>query len=104
MGSVTSRTNGKVETGKGPDIFFGMDEAQEQYTVDFINWMDGGKTHPCNVEAAYQGYETVEAVCASAVKHTGIDLPMEAPYLDSIAEMEKILPEIRMRKFPIIEE
>jgi predicted dehydrogenase len=69
--------NGEIQTEQG-DIWLDQQPVlQIPYFRDFINWLDdGSKIHPCNLAAAYHGYEILEALCVSALDNKPVYLPV----------------------------
>jgi len=50
---------------------------------------DDSKVHPCNVEAAYHGYEILEALCVSALDNKPVYLPVNADQMPDIIKRMK---------------
>jgi len=79
-GAVTASSNGQVLTGEG-DPWHVQEKSRLQplFARDSADWLDDDeKTHPCNVEITYHGYEIAESLCRSAMEHRRIDLPLDA--------------------------
>ena len=76
--------------------------AQDRYTRDFGLWLeDETKVHPSNVEAAYMGYQILEAIYVSALEHRRVDLPMPLPLpYDCLDKLNETLPPVPYRRMP----
>ena len=63
----------------GPGCF-NAEKDQPPYIKDLAEWLDDpDKVHPCNGETTYHGFETVMAICLSALDRRKISLPIESP-------------------------
>jgi predicted dehydrogenase len=60
------------------------------YIADMAEWLDGGKTHPCNFDSAYAGFEIMMALCRSAAHGGQVALPL-AGARDELAELKKAM-------------
>ena len=66
---------------------------QIPYFRDFADWLDdNSKIHPCNISAAYHGYEILEALCVSALDNKPMNLPISA---SDIAEMPDVIERMK---------
>jgi len=80
-----TRDSGGLISGPG-----GMDYAHDMvpYIQQMADWLDDpGKTHPCNGESAYKGFEIMMAICRSAVNRGKVKLPLGPgePELEALA-------------------
>jgi predicted dehydrogenase len=102
-GAFTAATGGKA-IGGDFGTFFEQEQftAQDRYTRDFGLWLDDdSKVHPSNVEAAYMGYQILEAIYVSALEHRRVDLPMPLPLpYDCLDKLNETLPPVPYRRMP----
>ena len=50
---------------------------QAPYMSDLADWLDDdARTHPCNLDVSYHGFEIVTAFCLSALARRKVDLPL----------------------------
>ena len=78
-GAFTRSSQGETIGGNGELWDVQEKKIQTQYLKEFADWLDNDEAvHSCNVEIAYHGYETLEALCISALDHKIVYLPMEA--------------------------
>ncbi len=71
---AVTRDSGGVISGPG-----NMDYAHDMppYVQQIADWLDDpAKTHPCNGESAFKGFEIVMALCRSAAQRGKIKLPL----------------------------
>ena len=62
-------------------------QLQIDYFGEFAEWLDDdGKVHPSNISIAYHGYETLEALCLSALENRLVRLPVNAAEIPDILE------------------
>jgi len=68
---------------------------QQLFAKDLADCLDGkAKTHSCDIDVTYHGYEIMEALCLSAMDRTRIDLPLDqTKECDVFERMRKELPE-----------
>jgi len=84
---------GEIQTVQGDTWDIQEPKLQTPYFRDFISWLDDdSKVHPCNLAAAYHGYEILEALCVSALDNKPVYLPVDADEMpDIIKRMENEL-------------
>ena len=71
--AVTRSSGGLVEGAGGFDV----DKDQPPYIADLAKWLDDPEqVHPCNGDVTYHGFETVMAICISALEHRAVELPL----------------------------
>jgi predicted dehydrogenase len=96
-GTFNRHTSGETLTGAGDTWQMQQDRIQIPYLSQLADWLDGTlEKHPCNLEQAYHGYEILEGLALSALNHTRIDLPLEAPQ-----ESEDLLSRLRQALPPV---
>lgn len=76
-------------------------DAQVRYARDFADWVNGEReSHPCSLDQAYHGYEILEAMYISAVRHTRVDLPVKLPLqYDTLEILRNELGPVNYRRF-----
>lgn len=100
-GACTKATNGRLVEGKDPGWRNHQQiPIQTPYYREFAQWLDDDKqVHSCNIETAYHGYEILEGMCLSALRHTRLDLPVEdLNYTPVLDVMRRELPECGSKK------
>ena len=71
---------------------FDVSHDQPLYIRDLADWLDDDtKVHPCNGEVAYHGFQVAMAICASALDHRQIDLPILPPDEPLVERMRREL-------------
>ena len=65
------------------------------YIQDMAEWLDGGKTHPCNFPSAYAGHEILMALVRSAAQGGQVPLPLESG-IDELALLKEKLPDAKV--------
>jgi predicted dehydrogenase len=104
--AFTAGTRGRLLAGSFRTWREEQTGAQIRYTAAFADWLDDEtKIHPCNVEAAYNGFEAVEGVCISALDKRRIDLPLDPGLGESniLERMKAELPDVPRRILPNVE-
>ena len=82
--------NGQVLTGQGGTWSEQEPNLQIPYFRDFVAWLDdGSKIHPCNIAAAYHGFEILEAICLSALDKKPVYLPVNPNEMSDIIDRMK---------------
>jgi len=102
-GYVWAQTNGEwgcftpesPQMQKGSTEVFHVQEVKVQtpYYAELADWLDDSKkVHSCNIDAAYAGYEILEAAGLSALDHRRVDLPItDFSYEDVLERLRKEL-------------
>ena len=94
-GALTRSSGGAVltEAGENWDTQ-SRDQLQVLFARDFADWLDDDrKTHPCNIDISYHGFEIAEGLYISAMEHRRVDLPLDpSDSGDIIARMLSELP------------
>jgi len=95
-GSFNKTTHGEVIGGEGEG--WAKQERgriQPLFAKDLADCLDDKtKTHSCNIDITYHGYEILEALCLSAMDHKRIDLPLKpGKCSDMFERMRRELPE-----------
>ena len=66
------------------------------YVQDMADWLDDdAKTHPCNFDSAYAGFEIMMALCRSTAGGGQVALPLDSP-ADEIALLRSAVPDRRV--------
>jgi len=82
--------NGKAQGEQGKSWGEQEPGLQTPYFADFVKWLDDdAKVHPCNITAAYHGYEILEALCVSALDNKPVYLPVNVDEMPDIIERMK---------------
>jgi len=100
-------TSPEIRQGDFKDFFLKEQfDAQIRYTKDFADWIRGRpKSHPCNIEQAYHGYEILEAMYISAIERTRVDLPIKLPMnYNALSVLKEKLETVVYRKFNRLED
>ena len=64
------------------------------YIQDMAEWLDDEKkTHPCNGESAYKGFEITMAVLRAIINRGQVKLPL-GPGETEIDEIKKVIPNV----------
>jgi predicted dehydrogenase len=102
-GALTRASHGEVIVGSGdPWSVQAKHRLQSLYLAGLADWLDGQagcssstKAHPCNIDAAYHGYEILEGMCLSALDNVRVDLPLSNTEAsdDVLERMRSELPE-----------
>ena len=71
---------------------FDVNHDQPLYIRDLADWLDDDtKVHPCNGDVTYHGFQITMAICASALDHRRVDLPMAPPDEPLVERMRREL-------------
>lgn len=82
-------------SGKGG---FNVDHDQPLYVRDLADWLDDEtKVHPCNGDVTYHGFQAMMAICASALDHQRVELPMRPPEQPLMERMKQELQQHALR-------
>ncbi len=69
-----------VQTGEGA---MNYDADMPPYIQDMADWLDDdAKTHPCNFESAYKGFEIMMGLCRSAAQGGQTAIPLTEPAIE----------------------
>lgn len=96
-GACTSKTKGRLITGKNPGWYHHQEKViQTPYYIEYAKWLDDDlDIHSCNIRTAYHGYEILEGMCISALDNTRVKLPIkDLNYKPVFSRMESELPDI----------
>ncbi|MBM3745847.1 MAG: Gfo/Idh/MocA family oxidoreductase [Acidobacteria bacterium] len=86
------RVVAKDRMGAGPGSM-NYDLDMPPYIQDIAAWLDEpARTHPCNFESAYQGFEIMMALCRSAAEGGQVALPLREG-ADELALLRSRLPD-----------
>ena len=94
-GAFNPSTGGEMLRGDG-DTWVVQEKSRLQrlFARDMADWLDDpARTHPCNIDISYHGYQIMEALCISALEHRRVDLPLAAGHGDVFERMRRELPE-----------
>ena len=81
--------DGGVQSGPG---CMNYDLDMPPYVQQMADWLDdANRTHPCNFESAYRGFEIMMALCRSVVQGGQVPLPLTTEE-DEIDALNRFLP------------
>ena len=85
---AVTRSDGFVSGDGGFDV----SHDQPLYVRDLADWLDDDtQVHPCNGDVAYHGFQVAMAICASALDHRRVDLPLAPPAEPLVERMKREL-------------
>jgi predicted dehydrogenase len=95
-GTFNRTTNGEMISGEGEKWEVQeRSDLQKLFVSDLADCLDDPtKTHSCNIDITYHGYEIMEAICISAMEKRRVQLPLNTDNsYDMFERMRKELPE-----------
>ncbi len=90
--AVTRHSGGRIL--KGPGKYFPLWD-QPPYQRELADWLDSpAKSHCCNGEISYHGYQAAMAICISSIERRLVKLPLETiPEYDVFDKLGEVLPD-----------